>query len=130
VGYLDITEGARAKFCCSVGYMDITEGYRAMLGRPVRYMDMTRVPVPLHVPHILPGPLREVLVILCAPDGVPEHLKDVHLLFLDLTKTGKNVHFGSFFEEVVIHYLISKKKKFIHKKLPSFLFHLPPVPFL
>jgi hypothetical protein len=50
-----------------------------------------------HVPHIHPGLLREVLVLLCAPDGVPEHLKDVHLQFLDLTKTGKNIHFGSFF---------------------------------
>jgi hypothetical protein len=37
---------------------------------------------------------RFVLVLLCAPHGVPEHLKDVHLQFLDLTKTGKNVHFG------------------------------------
>jgi hypothetical protein len=31
------------------------------------------VPVPLHVPHILPGRLREVLGLLCAPHGVPEH---------------------------------------------------------
>jgi hypothetical protein len=50
--------------------------------------------------------LRKVLVLLCTPDGVPEHLKHVHLLFLDLTKTGKNVHFSSFFNEVIIHVLI------------------------
>jgi hypothetical protein len=59
-----------------------------------------------HVPHIIPGPLREVLVLLYIPDGVPEHLKDVHLQFLDLTKTGKNAHFGSFFNESVIHDLL------------------------
>jgi hypothetical protein len=41
--------------------------------------------VPLHVPHIHPGLLREVFVLLCAPDGVLEHLKDLHLQFLDLT---------------------------------------------
>jgi hypothetical protein len=28
-------------------------------------------------------------VLLCAPDGVPEHLKHVHFQFLDLAKTGK-----------------------------------------
>jgi hypothetical protein len=29
--------------------------------------------------------LRKLLVLLCAPNGVPEHLKPVHLQFLDLT---------------------------------------------
>jgi hypothetical protein len=66
-------------------------------------------PVPLHVTHIHPGHLREVLV-LCAPDGVLEHLKEVHLQFLDLTKTGKNIHFGSFFKEVIIHDLMMQNK--------------------
>jgi hypothetical protein len=63
--------------------------------------------------------------------GVPEHLKDVHHQFLDLTKTGKNVHFGSFFNEVIIRDLMMQKlKKKIHTKLPSFLFYLPSVPYL
>jgi hypothetical protein len=42
-----------------------------------------------HVLHILSGTLTEVQVPLCAPHGVQEHLKDVHLQFLDLTKIGK-----------------------------------------
>jgi hypothetical protein len=37
------------------------------------------VPVPFHVPHILPGSLREIHVLLCSLDGVPDHLKDVQL---------------------------------------------------
>jgi hypothetical protein len=48
-------------------------------------------------------------VLLCIPVGVPKHLKDVHLQFLDLTKTRKNVHFGSFFNEVIIDELITQK---------------------
>jgi hypothetical protein len=42
VGYIDITEGSRAKLGCLVGYRDITEGSRAMLGSPVRYMNITK----------------------------------------------------------------------------------------
>jgi hypothetical protein len=57
--------------------------------RPIKPDPLCDVLVPLHVPHILPGLLREVLVLLCAPDGVTEHFKDVHLQFLALTKTGK-----------------------------------------
>jgi hypothetical protein len=38
----------------------------------------------------------------------------VHLQFLNLTKTGKNVHFGSFFNEVIIHDLIMQKKKKVY----------------
>jgi hypothetical protein len=80
------------------------------------------VPVPFHDPHIIDGFLREVHVLLCSPDGVPEHLKDVNLQFLDLNKTGKNGHVGSFFNELIIHDLIIKngKKISIQNSHPSF----------
>jgi hypothetical protein len=60
-------------------------------------------------------------VLLCAPDGVPEHLKDVHLQSLDLTQTGFFFNFGSFFNEAIIHDQIIKIKKNIYPHNTPFL---------